>query len=120
MANRYHSSSSRRNRAVSKCRARGDACAICWHGIDYALPALDPMSFEADDIVPVSKGGDGTDPLNLQATHRCCNLWRGNRPMSYVEDVMNGVVKPKTDPPIWRDGEPPAAKSAKVVPTFDW
>ena len=119
-ANPRSGNSTRRRRAVTKCRERGDPCAICWHAIDYSLEHPDPMSFEADDVVPVSKGGDPYDPLNLQASHRCCNNWRKARPMAYVDDVMSGRVKPRNDPPIWREGERPGAKAARVVPTFDW
>lgn len=46
--------------------------------IDYSLPAGDPMSFEVDEIVPVSKGGDPLDRGNVAAAHRICNQRRGN------------------------------------------
>lgn len=110
----------RYKRLVSKVKARGDVCAICWHAIDLSLRFPDPMSFEVDHIIPVSKGGDLYDPANAQASHRCCNNWRKDKPMSYVDDVMNGIVSPKKDPPIWREGERPGAKAAKVTPTFAW
>ena len=119
-ANPRVSNSSRYNRFVSKVKARGDACAICWHAIDYSLPSGDPMAFEADHIVPVSDGGPLYDPANGQAAHRCCNNWRKDKPMQYVDDVMAGVVKPRTPPPIWREGEPANRNRRQVVPTFDW
>ena len=114
------SNSSRYKRFVSKVKARRDPCAICWHPIDYNLATPDPMSFEVDHVVPVSEGGDPYDPANGQASHRCCNNWRKNKTMAYVEDVMNGSIKPRTPPPIWRDGEKPGAPAARVVPTFEW
>lgn len=39
------------------------------------------MAFEADDIIPVSLGGDPFDINNLAASHRICNQRRGNRPL---------------------------------------
>lgn len=112
--------STRYNRLVSKVKARGGPCAICWHEIDLSLETPDPMSFEVDHIVPISKGGAEYDPANAQPSHRCCNNWRKDRPMSYVEDVMKGVVNPRTPPPIWREGERPGGEAARIVPTFDW
>jgi len=35
------------------------------------------MSAEVDHIVPLSRGGHPTDPANLQAMHRRCNLAKG-------------------------------------------
>ena len=40
---------------------------------------LDPMSAEADEIIPVSKGGSHTDRKNIRLAHRICNQRRGNR-----------------------------------------
>ena len=37
------------------------------------------MSFEVDEIVPVSLGGDPLDRSNVQATHRICNERKGNK-----------------------------------------
>lgn len=48
------------------------------HLTDYSLPAGHPMSFEVDEIVPVSKGGDPLDFDNTQPTHRVCNQRKGN------------------------------------------
>lgn len=112
--------STRYRRFVSKVRDRHEPCAICWHQIDYSLESPDPMSFEADHVVPMSRGGDPYDPANGQASHRCCNNWRKDRPMSYVDDVMSGVIHPRTAPPIWREGERPGGESPRVVPSFDW
>lgn len=36
------------------------------------------MSFEVDEIVPVSKGGDPLDFSNTQPAHRACNQRKGN------------------------------------------
>lgn len=68
--------------------AKGLPCAICGQAIDYTLPAGDPMSFELDEIVPVSRyqeGGYATpeqcaqDPANHQPAHRICNQKKSNK-----------------------------------------
>lgn len=35
------------------------------------------MSYELDEIVPVSKGGSPYDPGNVQPAHRICNQRKG-------------------------------------------
>ena len=39
------------------------------------------MSFEVDEIVPVSKGGSPIDRSNVAPAHRICNERRGNKPI---------------------------------------
>lgn len=60
---------------VYRCTLR-----IMWqaHLTNYDLPAGHPMSFEVDEIVPVSKGGDPLDFANTQPAHRSCNQRKGN------------------------------------------
>lgn len=53
--------------------------------IDYDLPAGHPLSFEVDELLPVSLGGSPYDRDNVDATHRCCNNWRKNKT---VEEVL--------------------------------
>ena len=66
-----------RNDALRKryrvhARRLGLACALCEQPIDYSVSSPDPLSFEADHIVPLSKGGaDKWDAL--QPTPRQCN-----------------------------------------------
>ena len=62
-------------------KAQGLPCHICGRPIDYTLPAGDPMSFEVDEIVPVSKGGSPIDRANVAPAHRICNERRGNKPL---------------------------------------
>lgn len=91
----------RRRQAVARLRARGDPCALCGGAIDYDLPPGDPLSFEADDIVPVSLGGDPCDIDNLQASHRICNQRRGNRTMDLLASegkIANGKGPMRSDP----------------------
>lgn len=76
--NPRRSNSTRRNRLRRQVAERGAPCALCGKPIDYALPAGHPMSYELDEIVPVSKGGDPYDPANVQPAHRICNQRKGN------------------------------------------
>lgn len=71
-------------------KAQGRPCWICRAfgragRIDYDLPHGLPESFEVDELVPVSKGGSPFDRANVDATHRACNEWRGNKS---VEEVL--------------------------------
>ncbi len=36
------------------------------------------MSYELDEIVPVSRGGSPYDPDNVQPAHRICNQRKGD------------------------------------------
>ena len=60
-------------------RAQGRPCAICGQPIDYSLPPGHPLSFEVDEIIPVSLGGSPVDRANVQPAHRICNQRKGNR-----------------------------------------
>lgn len=71
-------------------KAQGRPCWICRAfglsgDIDYSLPAGHPLSFEVDELIPVSHGGSPYDRSNVDASHRRCNQWRGNKP---VEEVI--------------------------------
>lgn len=63
----------------NRVRALGLPCALCGRPIDYSLPARHPMSYELDEIVPVSLGGSPVDFDNVQPVHRICNQRKGNR-----------------------------------------
>ncbi len=75
----------RQERPCWICVAFGRPAAI-----DYSLPAGDPMCFEVDELVPVSKGGDPLDYANVDAAHRRCNQWRGNRSVAEVMRIAAG------------------------------
>jgi len=64
-----------RNR--ERVRRTEDTCAWCGAFIDPDLKYPDPMSFSADHIVPVSRGGANRGAL--QAAHLQCNKQRGAR-----------------------------------------
>ena len=80
---RYANGNARRKVRVW-LKDQGRPCHICGGAIDYSLPAGHPMSFEVDEIVPVSRGGSPTDPANVAPAHRICNERRGNRPLRKV------------------------------------
>ena len=66
-------------------------CHICGRPIDYSLPAGDPMSFEVDEIVPVSRGGSPIDRANVAPAHRICKERRGNKSLA----ALNGSISPR-------------------------
>lgn len=78
MGNPRRTNGSRRTKLRNRVRAMGLPCALCGQPIDYSLPAGDPMSYELDEIVPVSKGGSPYDPANVQPAHRICNQRKGD------------------------------------------
>ena len=84
MGNPRRANGSRRTALRRRVAAMGAPCWICGLPIDYSLPPGDPLSFEVDELVPVSKGGAPLDPSNVAAAHRCCNGWRGNRSVAEV------------------------------------
>lgn len=89
-ANPRRTNGNARRKAVAWLRSQGRPCWICEafgrpSAIDYSLPSRHPMSFECDELVPVSKGGSPYEHSNLAAAHRCCNQWRSNRS---VEEVL--------------------------------
>ena len=91
-------------------RSQGRPCWICRAfgrsgSIDYSLPARHPLSFEMDELVPVSKGGSPTSRSNVDATHRCCNEWRSNKS---VEEVLAIAAKS-------RGAAPPASEPVRGV-----
>jgi hypothetical protein len=91
---RYANGSARR-KVVAWLRSQGRGCWICRafgrdDRIDYSLPAGHPMSFECDELVPVSKGGSPIDPANVDAAHRRCNQWRGNKSVAQVMAIAHG------------------------------
>lgn len=79
MGNPRRANGSRRTALRGRLRAEGRPCHLCGLPIDYSLPPGHPWSFEVDEIVPVSRGGDPLDYGNVGAAHRICNQRRGNR-----------------------------------------
>lgn len=105
MGNPRRSNGTARNRVRAWLRAQERPCWICRAfgrsgRIDYDLPAGHPWCFEVDELKPVSKGGDPYDYGNVDAAHRCCNQWRGNRSVAEVlriaESRRRGAVEGRT------------------------
>ena len=91
----------RRNQAREWLKSQHRPCWICQAfgrsgEIDYTLPPGDPMSFECDELVPVSKGGDPLDTRNLAAAHRRCNQWRGNKSVEAVYRIARAKARKGT------------------------
>lgn len=89
----------RRTKLREWLRSQGGPCHICGGPIDYGLPPGDPMSFEVDEIVPVSRGGSPFDRDNVAPAHRICNERRGNRSVAAAQasPKPRGSVVPTTD-----------------------
>lgn len=79
MSNPRYKNGAKRRELRRYYKHRQDPCGICGKPIDYSLPAGDPMSFEIDEIIPVSKGGDPFSKENTQAAHRICNQRKSNK-----------------------------------------
>ena len=73
----------KRDMLWKKVRSEQRKCHLCGYPIDYSIRHPDRRSFELDEIVPVSKGGDPLDYGNVDAAHRCCNQWRGNKTLTH-------------------------------------
>lgn len=84
---------SRRRALLRRMRAAGGTCWICGLPIDYSLPAGNPLAFECDELVPVSKGGSPYDIGNVAGSHRLCNQWRSNKSVSEVNAIKSEVTK---------------------------
>lgn len=117
MGNPRCSNGSLRRRNRRRLRFEGRPCWICQvfgrdARIDYSLPATHPLSFEVDEIVPVSRywlGGYGSpeqcaaDYSNLAAAHRACNQWRSNRT---VAEVVAEAARARSAEAVKMDGLP--------------
>lgn len=95
MGNPRRANGYRRTRLRRWLGSLGLPCHICGQPIDYSLPPGDPMSFEVDELIPVSLGGDPLDRHNVAPAHRICNERRGNRPLQSLESVA-AVAPPVT------------------------
>jgi len=55
----------------------GLICHICLKNIDLSLNRRDPMGFQVDHVIPLSRGGE--DKLdNVKPSHAKCNQQKGN------------------------------------------
>jgi len=112
---------SQRDKNRARMKAEQRECWICKvfgrpAAIDYSLPARHPLSFELDELVPVSKywlGGYESreqcalDYNNNAATHRCCNNWRKNKSVEEVMAIARGSRGCKRKPAPMKPVEQP-------------
>ena len=100
-ANPRYANGAARRKLRAWLKAQGLPCHLCGGAIDYTLPAGHPMSFEVDEIVPVSRGGDPLDRANVAPAHRICNERRGNRNINSAHGARPPVscldVRPSRD-----------------------
>ena len=82
----------RRDALRARVLGRGDPCWICGLPIDPSLPNLNPCQGVVDEAVPVSQGGSPLDPGNCLPAHRCCNSWRGAKPVAVVREVQSAIA----------------------------
>lgn len=96
-ANVRYANGHERRKVREWLRSQGLPCHICGQAIDYSLPAGDPMSFEVDEIIPVSKGGSPVDRANVAPAHRICNQRRGNRDLAGIEGEVDPPIRTSRD-----------------------
>lgn len=107
---RYGYRTADRKRLRRRVEVEGRPCAICGKPIDYSLDwwvdprdgkrKRHPLSYELDEIVPISKGGSSFDYDNVQPAHRICNQRKGNRITSTCRGSEE--LKPGGDMPTSR------------------
>ena len=95
----------KRDQLRKRVASLGLPCHICGRPIDYSLTTYidpkdgkrkrHPLSYELDEIVPISKGGSHVDPENVAPAHRICNQRRGNKtlPQKPPESVADPLPK---------------------------
>lgn len=88
---RYKEGNAKRKHTIAALAMEGRPCWICGLPIDYSLPHGSPLSYECDELVPISKGGSPVAYDNLAAAHACCNNWRKDRPVSSVELIKKAA-----------------------------
>ncbi len=79
-------------------RRRGGECGICRGAlgpIDYEAGQYEPLAFEVDHIIPISRGGLKI-LTNSRASHRTCNRKRSNT--IDADAVAAGAEMPADEP----------------------
>ena len=98
--NPRYSNGARRRKLRTWLRSQGLPCAICGQPIDYTLPSGHPLSFEVDEIRPVSRWREfgyasptaaALDRTNVQPTHRICNERKGKK-LAFVPTVTRKAL----------------------------
>ena len=92
-ANPRYANGARRRALAARVKAMGMPCWICGLPMDPMRKAGDRLSFELDELVPVSKGGSPVDFDNTAGSHRACNQWRSNKSVELVAQIRSEVLK---------------------------
>ena len=75
----------KRRQLLARVRAEGLVCHICGGAIDVTLDRRDAMSFTADHMVPLARGGDLVKN-ELRPAHLRCNARRGDSAPIQIEE----------------------------------
>lgn len=68
--------------------AKGEGrCYLCGDAINRALDRRDPLAYQVDHVVPVSKGG-GTTLTNLRAAHAACNNLKDSGSVTSAREAL--------------------------------
>lgn len=104
MGNPRRANGARRTALRNRVKAMGLPCHLCGRPIDYSLTTYvdpkdgrvkrHPLSFELDELVPVSKGGSPFDMDNVAPAHRICNQRRGNKSLTKPASTPSGNPLP--------------------------
>lgn len=119
-SNPRYANYSARSALRKRMASQPQRCWMCGLPISPTYPARHPYALELDEITPISKGGSAIDPANVRAAHRCCNQWRGDKPVCRVQSIANAA---RSAFGAWRSPAEfvlfarSAAKGAKQSPT---
>lgn len=91
--NPRRANSTRRNEVVRRVLREETTCHLCGRPVDKTLGPGKPGSPEADEIIPVSRGGNPFDRDNIRLSHRLCNQRRGNKPIDSGRVVQMQPLK---------------------------
>lgn len=102
LKNKRYANGTARRKLRKRLRAEQRGCWICRafgrpDRINYELPAGHPMSFEVDELTPVSMGGDPLAYSNVDSTHRACNQWRSNKSVQEVLAIARKSRRGRAD-----------------------
>lgn len=90
-SNPRYANYSARSALRKRMASQPQRCWMCGLPISPTYPARHPYALELDEIVPISKGGSAIDPANVRAAHRCCNQWRGDKPVCRVQSIATAA-----------------------------
>ena len=119
-SNPRYANYSARSALRKRMASQPQRCWMCGLPISPTYPARHPYALELDEITPISKGGSAIDPANVRAAHRCCNQWRGDKPVCRVQSISTAA---RSAFGAWRSPAEfvlyarSAAKGAKQSPT---